>query len=107
MVFTRLLTLHDLTSSSYYLYLVLYNVIYVIPLTVIVLIFAKTLGTRKLSEKEGRILKLVSGLMMFELGFLLLFAPNLLGNLLTAIGLIAVAIIISSTLVIFDKKNRD
>lgn len=107
MVFTRLLTLHDLTSSSYYLYLVLYNVIYVIPLTVIVLIFAKTLGTRKLSEKEGRILKLVSGLMMFELGFLLLFAPNLLSNLLTAIGLIAVAIIISSTLVIFDKKNRD
>ncbi len=104
MVFTRLLTLHDLTSSSYYLYLVLYNVIYVIPLAAIVLIFVKTLGTRKLSEKEGRILKLVSGLMMFELGVLLLFAPNLLSNLFTAIGLIVVAIIISGTFVIFDKK---
>jgi hypothetical protein len=105
MVFTRLLTLHDLTSSSYYLYLVLYNVIYVIPLTVIVLIFTKTLGTRKLSEKEGRILKLVSGLMMLELGFLLLFAPNLLSHLFTAIGLIALAIIISTTLILFDKKT--
>ncbi len=106
MVFTRLLTLHDLTSSSYYLYLVLYNVIYVIPLTVIVLIFTKTLGTRKLSEKEGRILKLVSGLMMLELGVLLLFAPSLLSHLFTAIGLIAMAIIISGTLIFFDKKHK-
>jgi thiol-disulfide isomerase/thioredoxin len=104
MVFTRLLTLHNLTSSSYYLYLVLYNVIYVIPLTVIVLIFTKTLGTRKLSEKEGRILKLVSGLMMLELGLVLLFAPNLLNHLLTAIGLIVMAIIISGTLILFNKK---
>ncbi|MBC8283686.1 MAG: thioredoxin family protein [Nitrospinae bacterium] len=104
MVFTRLLTLHDLTSSSYYLYLVLYNIVYVIPLTVIVLIFTKTLGARKLSEKEGRILKLVSGLLMLELGLLLLFAPNLLSHLFTAVGLMAGAIIISGTLVYFDKK---
>jgi len=105
MVFTRLLTLHELTSSSYYLYLVLYNIVYVIPLTLIVLIFTKTLGARKLSEKEGRVLKLVSGLMMLELGLLLLFAPNLLSHLFTAVGLMAGAIIISGTIVYFDKKS--
>ena len=104
MVFTRILTLNDLTPPGYYLYLVFYNIIYVIPLMVIVLFFTKTLGARKLSEKEGRILKLVSGMMMLELGLLLLLAPDLLSHLLTAIGLIAMAISISASIIYFDKK---
>lgn len=106
MVFTRLLTLHDLTSWGYYFYLVFYNIIYVVPLLVIVLIFTKTLGARKLSEKEGRILKLVSGLMMLELGLLLLFAPDLLSYLLTAISLIAAAILLTVGVIYFDKKLK-
>ncbi len=106
MVFTRLLTLHDLPSWSYYLYLVFYNIIYVIPLVVIVLIFTKTLGSRKLSEKEGRILKLVSGLMMLELGLFLLFAPDLLSHLLTAISLIFAAIILTVSIVFLEKKRQ-
>ena len=106
MVFTRLLTLHDLPGWGYYLYLVLYNIIYVIPLVVIVLIFTKTLGSRKLSEKEGRVLKLVSGLMMLELGLLLLFAPDLLNHLLTAISLISAALILTTGIVYWDKKRQ-
>jgi uncharacterized membrane protein HdeD (DUF308 family) len=73
-------------------------------LIAIVLIFAKTLGSRKLSEKEGRILKLVSGVMMLELGLLLLFAPELLNHLLTAISLIAVAILLTFGIAHFDRK---
>ena len=107
MVFTRLLTLHDLTSWGYYIYLLFYNIIYVIPLLVVVIIFVKTLGSRKLSEKEGRILKLVSGLMMLELGLLLLFAPDMLNNLLTAVTLIAGAILLTWGIVCFDKKITD
>lgn len=106
MVFTRLLTLHDLSSWSYYLYLVFYNIIYVVPLMVIVLIFTKTLGARKLSEQEGRILKLVSGLMMLGLGFLLLFAPGLLNHLLTAITLVAAAILFTWAIVRLDRKRQ-
>ena len=106
MVFTRLLTLNDLTSWDYYIYLMFYNIIYVIPLLVIVLVFTKTLGARKLSEREGRILKLISGLMMLELGVLLLFAPNLLNSLFIAIGLIAGAILISSAIIFLDKKSQ-
>lgn len=107
MVFTRLLTLHDLTSWDYYIYLLFYNIIYVIPLLVVVLVFTKTLGARKLSEKEGRILKLVSGLMMLELGLLLLFAPDMLSHLLTAVSLIAGAILLTCGMVYFDKKITD
>ncbi|MGV7223910.1 MAG: thioredoxin family protein [Nitrospinales bacterium] len=106
MVFTRILTLNELPSSTYYFYLILYNIIYVIPLTVIVLVFTVTLGSRKLSEKEGRILKLISGMMMLGLGLLLLFAPDLLSELAVAISLIIGSLILSFLIVFFENRFR-
>ena len=91
LVFTRILTLRDLPPAAYYLYLALYNAVYVLPLLAIVVAFAVTLGSRKLREEEGRALKLLSGLMMLGLGLVLLLAPARLDNPLTALGLIAVA----------------
>lgn len=92
MVYTRLLTLQDLGPAEHYLYLGLYNLVYVIPLAVIVGLFAFTLGARKLSEREGRLLKLLSGLMMLQLGALLVLAPNALNHLGVALVMIAVAV---------------
>ncbi|NWG86438.1 MAG: hypothetical protein HXY26_02835 [Hydrogenophilaceae bacterium] len=92
MVYTRLLTLHELAPATRYAYLGLYNLVYVIPLALIVLGFAYTLGGRKLSERQGRLLKLLSGLMMLELGGLLLLAPAWLDNPLTAVLLLLVAV---------------
>ena len=80
MVFTRILTLQELPTSSYYVYLALYCVVYILPLLVIVGGFAWTLGRRKLTEAEGRLLKLMSGLMMTGLGALLIFRPGLLNH---------------------------
>jgi hypothetical protein len=80
MVFTRILTLNALPTSAYYGYLVLYNLIYVVPLAVIVALFTAALGARKLSEHEGRVLKLLSGTMMLLLGALLVLAPQQLSN---------------------------
>ncbi len=81
MVFTRILTLQALPTSGYYAYLALYCLVYVMPLLVIVSAFAWTLGRRKLSEAEGRLLKLLSGLMMLSLGALLVLKPELLSHL--------------------------
>jgi hypothetical protein len=92
MVFTRLLTLHDGSATRHYLYLALYNVIYVLPLLVIVMTFVRGMGSRKLSEREGRLLKLQSGLMMLGLGILLLLAPERLGEVGVAVALPAAAI---------------
>ena len=50
--------------------------IYVIPLLVIVTVFTKTMGARKLSEAEGRLLKLISGFMMLGFALVLLFTPS-------------------------------
>lgn len=77
-IYTRILTLNALPSLQYYMYLVAYNIVYVIPLFVIVMIFVFTMGRRKVSEKQGRILKLISGSLMLALGLLLILAPELL-----------------------------
>ncbi|MCP5279034.1 MAG: hypothetical protein H6935_11825 [Thiobacillus sp.] len=89
MVYARLLTLHAPSGAGHFLYLALYNLVYVLPLLAIVLAFVGTMGARKLSEWEGRLLKLLSGLMMLGLGLLLLAAPERLGNLWLALGLMA------------------
>ena len=92
MVYTRILTLNALPEQSYYLYLLMYNVIYVLPLLAIVTLSTIKLGSRKLSEKEGMVLKLLSGMMMLMLGLLLLIAPQMLNNVLTAALLLLIAV---------------
>jgi uncharacterized membrane protein HdeD (DUF308 family) len=92
MVYTRLLTLSDLPPAGRYLYLALYNLTYMVPLALIVVAFARSLGARKLTERQGRLLKLLSGAMMLELGALLVFAPQWISRIGVAFGLMAVAV---------------
>ena len=105
MVYTRSLTLADLPTWQYYAWLAAYNVIYVIPLFVIVILFVRTMGARKLTEDEGRVLKLVSGLMMLGFGIVLLVAPQLLTNALAAIGILAAAVAVSVAVVRFSGNS--
>ncbi len=95
MVYTRTLTLHELAPAHYYAYLLLYNLIYITPLMLIVMLFAWSLGARKLSLEEGRLLKLLSGVMMGGLGLVLLLMPELLNNALTGLGLLALALAVT------------
>ncbi|MHB8882016.1 MAG: glutaredoxin family protein [Thermodesulfovibrionales bacterium] len=105
MVYTRILTLHNLSRTAYYLYLMLYNVIYVIPLSLVVAFFAITLGARKLTEAQGQGLKLISGMMMLCLGLLLLLKPSLLNNIAVTTGLLAAALSVSAV-IIFTVRYR-
>lgn len=104
MVFTRILTLNNLSMFSYYMYLVFYNLIYVIPLSIIVIVFTVTLGRKKLTEWQGRILKLVSGTMMLGLGLVLLLNPSLLNNVLISLLLLSVALAVSVIVAFFTRK---
>ena len=106
MVFTRILTLHSLDPLTYYSYLALYNVVYIIPLSIIVVLFTVTLGKRKLTEWEGRKLKLVSGLMMLFLGIALLLQPALLNNVFVAAGMLAAALILSWVIISVRRRRR-
>jgi hypothetical protein len=105
MVYTRVLTLNELPAPVYYGYLALYNLIYVLPLLAIVLVFSLTLGARKLTERQGRILKLLSGLMMLGLGLVMLSAPELLVQ--PWVGVLLLLIAGLSTLVIARSRVRE
>jgi thiol-disulfide isomerase/thioredoxin len=102
MLYTRLLTLNKLNLMEHYLYLLLYNTIYIIPLLIIMILFVITLGQRKLQEHEGRILKLQSGIMMLSLGLLLIFLPEGLNHVwlvfLLLLGSVAITWVITRLL---------
>ncbi len=104
MVFTRILTLSSLSTTTYYLYLVLYNIIYIVPLLVIVLGFTLTLGKRQLSEWQGRVLKLVSGVMMLGLGSILLINPALLNSVMVSFIILVAALAVSFVVVTVTKR---
>jgi len=107
MVFTRILTLNNLSPEAYYFYLAFYNLIYVVPLAIIVIALSITLGRRALTEWEGRVLKLISGFMMLGLGITLALAPSLLNNVIISL-LILTAAIGSSTVIalLFRRKEK-
>ena len=104
MVFTRILTLNNLSTATYYLYLVLYNIIYVIPLFIIVIGFTATLGKQQLSEWQGRVLKLVSGVMMLGLGATLLVNPALLSSIKVSFIIMLSSIVVSFLVATLTKK---
>ncbi|AUX24236.1 membrane protein [Sorangium cellulosum] len=77
-VYTQILTMQGLPSWQHYAYLALYNVAYMADDAVMVTIAVVTLGHHKLTERGGRVLKLVSGVAMLGLAAALLFKPDLL-----------------------------
>lgn len=74
-LYTRILTLRQLDSGTYYRYLLLYNFMYMLDDFLVLTIGVVTLSQRRLQEKEGRWLKLLSGVVMVLLGLYLLSAP--------------------------------
>lgn len=92
LVYTRVLTLRELPPAAFYGYLALYNLVYVTPLFLIVVGFSLTLSAHKLTEYQGRILKLVSGTMMLTLGVILVIDPGFLNNVYGAGVALAAAV---------------
>jgi glutaredoxin len=72
-LFTRILTLRQLDTAAYYGYLLLYIAAYMLDDIVILTIGVVMLSRHRLQEKEGRVLKLVSGVVMIGLGVYLIF----------------------------------
>ena len=75
-VYTQILTLRALPWWRDYAYLALYNAAYMLDDSIMLGIAVVTLGRRKLHERGGRWLKLVSGAVMLGLGVVLLVNPN-------------------------------
>lgn len=64
-------------SLGSYAYLLFYNLIYVLPLAVVIGIIGYTFQGRQISKKQMGIIKLIGGLIMIALGIILLVNPGL------------------------------
>jgi hypothetical protein len=78
-LYTGILTSQRLHPWEYYAYLMLYIAAYMLDDAILVTVGVVTLGKRKLQERGGRWLKLLSGAVIFVLGVLLLLRPGWLG----------------------------
>ncbi|MBF0484566.1 MAG: hypothetical protein HQL25_07670 [Candidatus Omnitrophica bacterium] len=79
-IYTQVLIGHGLGKGfGYYSYLAFYNLIYVVPLLMIVGVFIITFRGRQLTQRHMEIMKYVSGLIMIVLGIILLINPALVG----------------------------
>lgn len=71
-LYTRILTLRQVSDLGYYGYLLLYNAAYMLDDIIVLSIGIFTLSQRRLQEREGRWLKLISGVVMVGLGIYLM-----------------------------------
>lgn len=93
--YSSALAAQGLGRAEHNLYLALFSSVYVLPLAVVVIVFAITLGSRKLSDWQGRVLKLVAGTMMLTVGGALLVSPGVLNEPLYALLAIGGAVGVS------------
>lgn len=75
-LYTRILTMHQLDQWVYYGYLVLYNVAYMLDDVLVLAIGVITMSHYRLQEREGRWLKLISGLVMVGLSAVMMMKPD-------------------------------
>ncbi|MBT7380281.1 hypothetical protein HN818_01175 [archaeon] len=66
-------------SLFYYLYLALYNLIYVLPLIIIISLLGYIFHGKQISKRTMSLIKYVGGFIMLLLGIVLLINPGLLG----------------------------
>lgn len=71
-VYTRILTTAGLEPWTYYAYLLLYNLMYMLDDVAVLAVGVITLSRHRLQEREGRRLKLLAGAVLLALGVYLL-----------------------------------
>jgi hypothetical protein len=77
-IFTRVLTLSDLPLWQYYAYLLLYIFFFMIDDLIIFFTAMITLHATGIEGKYARFSNLIGGIIIFLLGFLLIFKPGVL-----------------------------
>ncbi len=81
LAFTRILTTMNLPGLSYYFYIFLYVLFYMIDDFIIFLIVVFTLKITKISDKYLQIVKLIASLVLLVLGIIFILQPSLLTSL--------------------------
>lgn len=92
-VWTNILAQHGVNGAGFVVLLLLYMLVYQIDELLIFGVAVVTLRASKLQEKQGRILKLVGGILMLTLGLVMLVNPALMGSVGSSLAVFAIAIV--------------
>ena len=90
-IWTNILTAQKISGVVFILLLILYMVIYQLDEMVIFFSSVATLKASRLEEKQGRVLKLISGMLMLTLSIIMLVNPALLNDLSSSMVIFGVA----------------
>ena len=74
-VYTQILTLNDIASGQYYLYLLLYILVFLLDDLIIFIVAMVTLRAVGLTSKYTRASALIGGVLMLLIGLLMIFKP--------------------------------
>jgi thiol-disulfide isomerase/thioredoxin len=103
-LWTNLLAAQGVETLTFILLLGLYMLIYQIDEMAIFLAVVFTLKASKLEEKQGRILKLVGGVLMLTLAAVMLIDPELMNSLSSSLLIFGVAFGVSLLVLIIHRK---
>lgn len=80
-VYTSILSGMEIASGtfSYYFWIAIYNLFYVMPLAVVIAVFGYTFRGKAISEKTVQRIKFIGGFIMILLGIVLLVNPQMIG----------------------------
>jgi len=78
LAFTKMLTTYNLSTSSYYFYLLVFILFYMLDDLIIFGLAIWTLRITQVSEKYLKAIKLISGIVLLLLGLMIIFKPEFL-----------------------------
>ena len=100
----------DLSKTHFAVLFALYLFLYLLIELIIFFIAVIRMRSLKMTEEQGRFLKLAAGSLMFVLGMVLLVKPeymeNMLGILITFVAALAMVVIFRIIRLSIDKKKR-
>lgn len=102
-IWTNILTAQEISGVSFALLLIIYMVIYQLDEMIIFFSSVATLKASRIEEKHGRVLKLISGMLMATLSIIMLVNPSLLNNLLSSLAIFGVSILATLLVLIIHK----
>ena len=91
MLWSNLLAAQDITGLAFLGFLLVYMIVYQLDELGIFLVSVFTLRKTKLEEKHGRILKLMGGMLMLTLAFVMLIDPTIMNDIASSLWVFAVA----------------
>lgn len=103
-LWTNMVSSQGVSTGEFVLLLLLYMIIYQIDELVIFFAAVFTLKASRMEEKHGRILKLIGGTLMLTLAGVMIFNPNLLNDLNSALVIFAVAFGLTALILVVHRK---